>query len=61
MVQQLNVEEMRARLGTDECRVCNGDYHQEIDAYVTRFHSSSERTTVKIPVNYCPVCGRELD
>ena len=42
------------------CNCCSGDYHQEIEAYVTRFHSSSDQTTIRIDVNFCPNCGREL-
>lgn len=42
------------------CNYCSGDYHQEIEAYVTRFHSSSDQTTVRIDVNFCPNCGRKL-
>ena len=60
MIGQLTVEEMRIRLGTDECKICSDDYHQRIDAYVTRFHSSSEQTTIKIPTKFCPVCGRKI-
>ena len=61
MASQLTVEEMRIKLGTDECKICSGDYHQQIDAYVTRFHSSSEQTTIKVPVKFCPNCGRKLN
>lgn len=60
MLGQLTVAQMRIRLGTDKCKICSGDYHQQIDAYVTRFHSLSEQITIKIPVKFCPVCGRKL-
>ena len=61
MINQLTVEELRIKLGTDECKICSDDYHQQIDAFVTRFHSSSEQTTVKLPVKFCPNCGRKLN
>ena len=42
------------------CNYCSGDYHQEIEAYATRFHSSGNQTTIRIPVEFCPNCGRKL-
>ena len=58
--KQLELKMMRDKLGVDECGTCSDDYHHRIDAYSTRFHSSSEQVTVKVPVFYCPVCGRKL-
>ena len=60
MTNQLNVEEIRISLGTDNCKICNSDYNQEISAFLTRYHSSSEQTTIKISVKFCPNCGRKL-
>ena len=60
MTKQLELEKMWDKLGTNECGACDEDYHQRIDAYVTRFHTSSDQTTIKIPVKFCPVCGRQL-
>ena len=52
MANQLTVEEMRIRLGTDKCKICSGDYHKQ---------TSSEQTTIKVPVKFCPNCGRKLN
>ena len=61
MTKQLEIEKMWDKIGTAKCGTCSDDYHQQIDAYVTRFHTSSDQTIVKISVKFCPVCGRKLN
>ena len=60
ILNQLTEEEMRIGLSTDKCEFCDNDYHQQMVAYITRFHSPIELTTIKIPVKFCPACGRQL-
>lgn len=43
-----------------ECKYCNGEYHTEMKAMITRIHSCADSTTTIEYCDYCPKCGRKL-